>query len=132
MRKTVFAFLTACLLLVPSCTPSLEKNVMCTVLLRVSLPGGEDVVTLDVDPSLSGNMFFNMNTGINYPYPRFQNNSCVMEVQKGVYQISFEGVATLPDGSSRNVRFTKWADPVNAVNLLQDTEMLEIELKVIK
>ena len=132
MRKTVFAILLSCLICTVCCTPSLEKNVMCTVLLRVSLPTGEDVVTLDVDPSLSGNIFFNMNTGINYPFPQFQNNSCVMEVQKGVYQISFEGVATLPDGSRRNVRFTRWSDPVNAVNLLQDTEMLEMELKVIK
>jgi len=77
-------------------------------------------------------MFRNLNTGIDYTFPVFVNNTCTMQVQKGVYMIAFDGQVMFQDGNLANVRFTAWKNPINAVSLLKDNETLEIELKLMK
>ena len=115
-----------------SCTKDVEENILCTVTLHASLPDGSQIVSMTVDPTMPGNMFRNLNTGINYTFPVFVNNACSLQVQKGVYLIAFDAQAMLKDGSMRNVRFTAWKNPLSAVSLLKDTELLEIELILLK
>ena len=122
----------AALAVLCSCTKPVEENIFCTVTMHASLPDGRQIVSMTIDPSLPGNMFRNLNTGIDYTFPVFVNNACTMQVQKGVYMIAFDGQVMFQDGSLANVRFTAWKNPINAVSLLNDTETLEIELKLLK
>ena len=123
----IVAFAAIC-----SCTKATEENIFCNVTLHAFLPDGRQIVSLTVDPSLPGNIFKNMNTGINYQYPVFVNNECTMQVQKGVYMIAFDAQAMFIDGSVSTVRFTAWKNPISAITLLRDEERLEIELKLLK
>ncbi len=77
-------------------------------------------------------MFRNLNTGIDYKYPVFVNNSCTLQVQKGVYMLAFDADALFQDVSTSKVRFTDWKNPLSAVSLLNDCETLEIDLKLLK
>ena len=115
-----------------SCTKDVEEKIFCTVTLHATLPDGRPIVSMTIDPDVPGNIFKNLNTGINYQYPVFANNTCTLQVQKGVYMIAFDAEAMFQDGSVSRVRFTAWKNPLSAVSLLNDSETLEIELKLIK
>ena len=130
MRKTVILIMALALLC--SCTKNLEENIFCTVTMHAYLPDGRQIVSMTIDPNLPGNMFRNLNTGIDYKFPVFVNNSCSLQVQKGVYMIAFDAQALFQDGSVSTVRFTAWKNPISAVSLLNDNETLEIELKLLK
>ena len=51
---------------------------------------------------------------------------------KGVYVISFDGVAALPDGSGKKVRCAEYATLLTAVSLTEDVQTLELPLIVMQ
>lgn len=114
-----------------SCEKPAEESMFCTVHLSASLPDGRPFVSMTVDPSLPGNMFKNLNTAINYTYPVFVNGQCSLQVQKGVYQISFDGDVLFGDGTTARVRCSAWGTPEKAINLLEDEITLPIELTLL-
>ena len=61
----------------------------------------------------------------------FVNNRGTVRVQKGVYLISFDAVATFSDGSVARVRSSEHANAERAVNLLGDVEAVVLNLTVI-
>ena len=128
MKKTVIAMLLMAL----SCTPQVEENILCKVTLNLSLPDVRNMVSLSIDPSLEGNIFQNLNTGRNYPYPLIVNNVGQITVLKGVYMLGFDGEAVFEDGSRAKVRFVSWNTPSTAVELLDDSHTLEIPLTILK
>ncbi|MBR1887455.1 MAG: hypothetical protein IJ813_03195 [Bacteroidales bacterium] len=126
--KTRFFILIAALCLACSCGTKVEPELFSVVEVNLATEDGEPVVSMTVSPSLEGNQFKNLNTGINYSFPQFQNSHCTMRVQKGVYVIGFDGVASLPGGVRRRVRHYSHIDPVNAVNLLDASETITLDL----
>lgn len=121
MKK--FALIPVLILLV-SCT---RQSLFCRVTLQLDteLP----VVALKVDNSLAGNYFRNLNTGEAYAYPLLVNGKGELEVLKGVYVLSFDGVAALEDGTARRVRCTQYATAMDAVTLTGD--LANVPLKII-
>lgn len=122
MKK--FALILALLPLV-ACS---KQSLFCRVTLQMDaeLP----VVALKVDNSLPGNYFRNLNTGETYAYPVAVNGKCELTVLKGVYVLSFDGVAALEDGSACRVRCTQHATAMDAVTLT--AEEVTVPLKLIK
>ncbi len=119
------------LLLQSACTKPSQENLYCRLTLRSVLPDGRIAVSISVDPSLAGNQLRNLNTGINYPYPTFVNNIGQVQVQKGVYLLSFDGQALFADGSQARVRFSAWGSPSAAVNVMEDELILEMPLSIL-
>lgn len=118
-------------LLVTGCSRDVEESIWCEVNLEARLPDGRAVETLIIPQNIDGNLFKNLNTGINYRYPVLRDGQGHLTVQKGVYLLRFDGVADLSDGTSASVRFTRWGTPYSAINLLGDTENLTLELTVL-
>lgn len=125
--------LILCLAAFPGgCTKPSVQVLHCRLSLKLELPDGLRAVSVTVDPSLPGNQLRNLNTGINYPYPVFVNNSGELQVQKGVYVMAFDGEALFADGTRSTVRFSAWGTPATAVNLMGDTEVLHLKLTLIR
>lgn len=130
MRRILSSFLlAAACLLTGGCTK--EMPLFCDLTLRLVQPEGFEAVTVQVDNALQGNMLRNYNTGQDYDYPLFVNGKASLRVLKGVYLISFDGKATLSDGSVRTVRFSGYNAPDKAVSLLEDRMTLELEIRVL-
>ncbi len=108
-----------------------EPQLFCDLTLHLVQPEGIQAVTVQVDNSLKGNVLRNYNTGQDYEYPTFINGTATLRVLKGVYLISFDGKATLSDGSVRTVRFSGYNAPDKAVSLLDDRMTLELEVRVL-
>ena len=115
-----------------SCTKPAVDNLYCQLSLQATLPDGRQAVSSTVDPALPGNQLRNLNTGISYPFPTFVNNLGQVQVQKGVYVISFDGDALFADGSHATVRFSAYGTPATAVNLIGDTEVLDLKLTILR
>lgn len=132
MKKALYILttLTALLPLLSACSREVEENIWCEVTLTATLPDGRGISSLVIPQNVSGNVFKNLNTGINYRYPILSGGRGGLRVQKGVYMLSFDGIAELEDGSRASVRFTRWGTPYSAVNLLDDTASLTLELLV--
>ena len=126
------ALILSLLVLLCACTKSVEQQYMCVVTLQTELPDGRVPVSITVDPALPGNQFRNLNTGINYSFPTLVNNSGLMEVQKGVYLVSFDGDALFSDGSHVTVRFTQWGTPSTSISLMDDRQTITLKLMVVK
>lgn len=124
MKKALVIFLLA----LTACSGKVEPELFSTVEIVLSTPDGKDVKSMTVDPSLPGNKFLNLNTGINYPFPEFEDGKASMKVQKGVYSVAFDGKAVMEDGSSRTLRSYAHSDPVKAVNLVSGTETLVLDV----
>ena len=120
------------LVVAAGCSKPVEDNIYCDVTLQLSLPGGRQVASMTVNPALRGNMFKNINTGINYTYPEFVGNVCKMTVQKGVYMIAFDGDVVYSDGTAGLVRFTGYNSVSTVKNLLEDEETLELSVIVLR
>lgn len=129
MRKILGIIL---LLLVTSCVKTIPGGVICHVTLQAQLPSGESIVALQVDNSLPGNTIRNINTGETYPIPVFVNGQCELDVLKGVYIISFDGVAALSSGKGYKVRCTEHATILTAVSLVGDSSNVTLKLQVMQ
>ena len=130
MRRKLLIF--SLLAVLCSCTKPAVDNLYCQLSLQATLPDGRQAVSITVDPALPGNQLRNLNTGISYPFPTFVNNLGSLQVQKGVYVISFDGDALFADGSHATVRFSAYGTPATAVNLMGDTEVLDIKLTILR
>ena len=131
MRK-VLIILTGALALLTSCVKNAGQDFYCELTLEAVLPSGQDIVALKIDNTQPGNYFRNLNTGQEYELPIFVDGKCRMKVLKGVYLVSFDGLAALSDGSARRVRSAEYAASLNAVNLVGDQEELLIYLIVLQ
>ena len=78
------------------------------------------------------NYFRDLNTGQEYDIPIFVDGKCRMKVLKGVYLVSFDGLAALADGSACRVRSAEYSTSLNAVNLVGDRAELLIHLIVLQ
>ena len=130
MRRKLLIF--SLLAVLCSCTKPAVDNLYCQLNLQAILPDGRQAVSITVDPALPGNQLRNLNTGISYPFPTFVNNLGSLQVQKGVYVISFDGDALFADGSHATVRFSAYGTPATAVNLMGDTEVLDLKLTILR
>ena len=124
MKRIILIVLTA--LLLAACTK--QEEVMCQLTLTAQMPSGEKIVALTVDQKSTGNYFRNLNTGETYPIPLIVNGKATLSVLKGVYVISFDGVAALSDGSAKKVRCADFATLLTAVSLTEDVQTLELPL----
>jgi len=107
---------------------SKEENIFCDVTLNVTVKGSPEYASIQIDPSVKGNMFRNLNTGQEYTMPAIVGGTANIRVLKGLYMIAFDGVIYLNDGSVRTVRFSGYNAPDKAVYLLEDTATIEMEL----
>lgn len=132
--KTLFLtlpFLLAALLCV-SCEDDTDGVLFCDVTLLPSLPDGRAIVRMEVDTTLASTYLRNVNNRRSYDFPIFVNNRGSVRVQKGVYLISFDAVASFADGTSARVRCSEHSNAERAVNLLADTEAVTLNLTLIK
>lgn len=120
------------LALLGGCTKPAVDKLHCQLSLQAVLPDGRQAVSIAVDPVLPGNQLRNLNTGMSYPFPTFVNNRARLQIQKGVYVISFDGDALFADGSRATVRFSAFGTPATAVNILEDDQVLELKLTVLR
>lgn len=120
------------LALLGGCTKPALDNLFCQLSLQAALPDARQAVSITVDPALPGNQLRNLNTGMAYPFPTFVNNLGQLQVQKGVYVISFDGDALFADGSHAKVRFSGYGTPATAVNILEDDQVVELKLTVLR
>ncbi len=120
------------LALLGGCTKPAVDKLHCQLSLQAVLPDGRQAVSIAVDPALPGNQLRNLNTGMSYPFPTFVNNQARLQIQKGVYVISFDGDALFADGSRATVRFSAFGMPATAVNILEDDQVLELILTVLR
>lgn len=105
MKRITLIALTA--LLLASCAK--QEDVMCLLTLTAQMPSGEKIVALNVDSQSGGNYFRNLNTGETYAIPMLVNGKASMNILKGVYVISFDGIAALSDGKGKKVRCAQYA-----------------------
>ena len=75
--------------------------------------------------------FRNLNTLEEYKYPTFVNGKGFLKVLKGVYIISFDGIATLENGAVKRVRCTQHSMPLSAAVLTGDEETLSLSMFVL-
>ena len=129
-RKLLILSLLAIVL--GGCTKPALESLYCQLNLQAILPDGREAVSITVDPALPGNQLRNLNTGMSYSFPTFVNNLGQVQVQKGVYVISFDGDALFADGSHATVRFSAYGTPATAVNLMGDAEVLDLKLTVLR
>ena len=122
----------SCLALLVGCTKPALADLYCRLTLQAALPDGREAVSITVDPALPGNTLRNLNTGISYPLPTFVNNLGSLQVQKGVYVLSFDGEALFADGSRAAVRFSAYGTPSTAVTLMEDAQVLELKLTLLR
>lgn len=124
MRKLVVILCS--LLLAVSC--SKEENLWCNVSIEASLASGEKLTAITIDSSKDGNYFRNLNTLEEYKYPTLVNGKGILRVLKGVYVLSFDGIATLENGSVKRVRCSEHSMPLSAAVLTGDNETLVLNL----
>lgn len=115
-----------------SCLKNSGQDIYTTINLEAKMPGGENILKLEIDRSVAGNFFRNLNTGQNMDFPVFVNGKGTIQTIKGLYLIAFDSEAILADGTIKKVRFTGHNTPDKAAMLLQDEEYLELKLTVLK
>jgi len=131
MKRTlghIVLSLVAILLTCASCTKNADQNIYAVVTLQLVMDDGSSVESLTVDTTMEGNFFRNYNTYQDYDFPEFLSGKGTLTVLKGMYLISFDGVATLSDGTSATVRCSQYRDPSKAVSLVEDTQTLTLTL----
>jgi len=131
MRRILVLAVIA-LALLSSCRKNADQEIFCELTLEAVLPSGETPVALKIDNGKSGNYFRNLNTGMEYPLPVFVNGRCHLQVLKGVYVVSFDGVAGLADGSGLRVRSAEYATTLKAVQLVDDQAELPLQLIILR
>lgn len=115
-----------------SCLKNPGQDIYTTINFELKMPGGENILKMEIDKSVEGNFFRNFNTGQDMDFPVFVNGKGTIQTIKGLYLIAFDSEALLTDGTTKKVRFTGHNSPDKALSLLQDEEYVELKLTVLK
>lgn len=115
-----------------SCIKNSEQEIFTKVNLEAKMPGGENIIVMNIDKTIPGNFFRNLNTGQDTEFPVFVNGKCTIETIKGLYMIAFDSEAVLEDGTRKKVRFSGHNTPENSIKLLNDEEYVELKLLVLQ
>ena len=120
-------------ILLCGCEKYSGQNVFTIVTLNVTCPSvNAEIERVEVDNSLDGSFIRDLNTRQEYEIPVFQVGTTTVKLKKGIYLISFDGKAVFSDGQRKKVRFAGHNSPSTAVELLNDKEILNLELTVLK
>jgi len=132
MRQIRILLLLTALCACWSCGKIRQQDLLCNLAMELVLPDGANAITLEIDPALEGNYIRNLNTMDTCPFPVFVNNRGSVQLLKGAYLISFDGVATFADGTVRKVRCSEHAAPAQCVELLEGSATLTLNLLYLK
>ncbi len=120
-------------ILLCGCEKDSGQNIFTIVTLNVTCPSvNAEIERVEVDNSLDGSFIRDLNTRQEYEIPVFQVGTTTVKLKKGIYLISFDGKAVFSDGQRKKVRFAGHNSPSTAVELLNDKEILNLELTVLK
>ena len=114
------------------CTKYDDANLFTSLTLETELPDGVKAVLVTADNSLKGTFIRNVNTMQRFDYPTFVKGRCTVRIPRGVYMLSFDGTATLDDGSKIKVRYAGNNTYESAVTLLDASEKMVLKLTVLK
>lgn len=133
MRKSVLIIIAVIAsALACGCTKDADQNIFTYVTFEVTCPSVDATVErLVPDTTLAGTFIRDINTLQEYEVPIFQVGTANLRLRKGVYLISFDGEATFSNGQTRSVRFSKYTSPENAIQLLDDSETVTLELTLL-
>jgi len=127
MRKIIILII-ASLICFSSCEKNKKQDVFSNVKITLKMPDYRHIKFMNVDMSVKGNFFQNLNTLQKYDFPIFTDGTAYLEVLKGVYIISFDATARFSDGSTGKIRAAEHNSPDKAVNLLKEKEEIELIL----
>ena len=130
LRRILAAAL--CAVMFSGCTKYDDAGLFTSLTLETELPDGAKAVLVTADNSLKGTFIRNVNTLQSFDYPAFVNGSCTLRIPRGVYMLSFDGTATLDDGSKIKVRYAGNNTYDSAVTLLEENEKMVLKLTVLK
>lgn len=111
-----------------SCKVDGGENIYSEVDFSACLPDNAQIAVLRIDYTLAGSFLRNINTDYEYTLPAFINGSCHIKLRKGIYLLSFDGDATLADGTVRRVRFAGHSVNRDALPLTGDHETVLLNL----
>ncbi len=114
------------------CTKYDDAELFTSLTLETELPDGAKAVLVNADNSLKGTFIRNVNTLQSFDYPAFVKGRCTVRIPRGVYMLSFDGTATLDDGSKIKVRYAGNNTYESAVTLLDASEKMVLKLTVLK
>lgn len=127
--KTIYSMLLlTAILFLTSCEVDGGENIYSEVDFSVCLPDSAQIAILRIDYTLEGTFLRNINTRHEYTLPAFINNRCHIRLRKGIYVLSFDGTATLADGTVRRVRFAGHSVNRDALSLTGDYETILLNL----
>lgn len=130
LRRILAAAL--CAVMFSGCTKYDDAGLFTSLTLETELPDGAKAVLVTADNSLKGTFIRNVNTLQSFDYPAFVNGRCTLRIPRGVYMLSFDGTATLDDGSKIKVRYAGNNTYESAVTLLEENEKMVLKLTVLK
>ena len=130
LRRILAAAL--CAVTFSGCTEYDDAGLFTSLTLETELPDGAEAVLVTADNSLKGTFIRNVNTLQSFDYPAFVGGRCTLRIPRGVYMLSFDGTATLDDGSKVKVRYAGNNTYESAVTLLDASETLVLKLTVLK
>ena len=120
--------LLTAILSLASCEVDGGENIYSEVDFSVRLPDDARIAVLRIDYTLAGTFLRNINTRYEYTLPVFIDSRCHIKVRKGIYVLSFDGDATLADGTVRRVRFAGHSVNRDALSLTSDHESVLLNL----
>ena len=123
---------SVCAVMFSGCTEYDDAGLFTSLTLETELPDGAKAVLVTADNSLKGTFIRNVNTLQSFDYPAFVNGRCTLRIPRGVYMLSFDGTATLDDGSKIKVRYAGNNTYESAVTLLEENEKMVLKLTVLK
>lgn len=114
------------------CTKYGDADLFTSLTLVAELPDGTTPVVVTPDNNLKGTFIMNINTLQEFDYPSFVGGHCCLVIPRGVYVFSFDGTATLGDGSRLKVRYSGHNTYESAITLLGESEEMVVKLTVLK
>ncbi len=131
MKYNLIYLIFIVLLTFTSCNDESTQSLFSQVTFRAELPDGRKIVRMEVDKTLPSTYLRNLNSYTNYEFPLFVNNQGTTRLQKGIYLISFDAIATFEDGTTARVRSSQYSNAENALPLLNDNENIPLILYLI-
>ena len=132
-HKTIRNILLMLSFVLCGCEKDSGQNVFSIVTLNVTCPSvSAGIERVEVDNSLDGSFIRDLNTRQEYDIPTFQVGTATVKLRKGIYMISFDGMAVFSVGSRKKVSCSCFIWLLTFVCLVNDKETLNLELTVLK